>query len=72
MLLSAGLGVAGGSLAVRLMAYRIYLFPVSVLFLAMGFYLSYWRRVGPRWNRIVLWVSTGVSVFLWSLQYFVR
>jgi hypothetical protein len=54
------------------MAYRVYLFPLSVLSLAAGFYLNYWRRMGPRWNRIVLWASTVLSVFLWSLPYIVR
>jgi hypothetical protein len=72
VLLSAGAGLAGGSLAVRLMAYRIYLFPASVTFLAFGFYLTYWRKMGPRWNRIVLWAATLVSVILWSLPYLVR
>jgi hypothetical protein len=33
---AAGAGLAGGSLAVRLTAYRPYLFPVSVLALAAG------------------------------------
>jgi len=45
VLLSASAGLAGGSLAVRLTAYRVYLFPVSVLALAAGFYLAYWRRL---------------------------
>lgn len=69
MLLSAGIGVAGGSLAVRLMAYRIYLFPVSVAALAAGFYLSYGKRLGPRWNRRALWAATALSALLWSLPY---
>ena len=72
VLLPVGLGLAGGGLAVRLMAYRVYLLPVSVLALAAGFYLSYWRRIGPRWNKIVLWTATVLSVFLWSLPYIVR
>ncbi|HLI29678.1 MAG TPA: hypothetical protein VKV79_01100 [Terriglobia bacterium] len=67
-MLSALSGVAGSSLAVRLMAFRIYLFPVSVLFLAIGFCLSYWRRMGPRWNRIVLWIAAVLSILLWSLH----
>lgn len=72
MLLPAGLGLAGGGLAVRLMAYRLYLFPVSVLALAAAFYLSYWRRIGPRWNRILLWVAAVLSALLWSLPYILR
>ena len=72
VLLPAGLGLAGGGLAVRLMAYRVYLFPLSVLSLAAGFYLNYCRRMGPRWNRIVLWAATVLSVFLWSLPYIIR
>ena len=72
MLLPAGLGLAGGGLAVRLMAYRIYLFPVSVLALAAGFYLHYGRRIGARWNRVALWGATVLSVVLWSLPYIVR
>jgi len=69
VLLSAGAGLAGGSLALRLMAYRIYLFPVSVLALAAGFYFSYGKEIGPRWNRVVLWIVTGISAVLWSLPY---
>src|SRR5579884_3302342 len=51
------------------MAYRIYLFPVSVLALAAGFYFSYGKEIGPRWNRVVLWIVTGISAVLWSLPY---
>ena len=72
MLLSAGAGLAGGSLAVRLTAYRPYLFPVSVLALLAGFYLAYWKKLGPRWNRTVLWIATILSAFLWSLPYLLR
>ena len=72
MLLSAGSGLAGSSLAVRLTAYRPYLFPVWVLALAAGFYLAYWKKLGPRWNRTVLWISTILSAFLWSLPYLLR
>jgi hypothetical protein len=72
VLLSAGVGLAGGSLAVRLMPYRVYLFPVSVAALAAGFYLSYAKRTGPRWNRIFLWAATSLSAFFWSLPYLLR
>ena len=72
MLLSAGMGVAGGSLAVRLMAFRIYLFPVSVFSLALGFYLTYWKKMGPRWNRLVLWLATVFTAVLWVLPYLLR
>lgn len=72
MLLPVAAGLAGGSLAVRLTAYRVYLFPVSMLALAAGFYLAYWRRLGPRWNRAVLWIATVLSAFLWSLPYVIR
>ena len=72
MLLPAGFGLAGGGLALRLMAYRLYLFPLSVLSLAVGFYVTYWRGMGSRWNRIVLWAATVLSVFLWSLPYIIR
>lgn len=71
MLLSAGAGLAGGGLAVRLMAYRIYLFPISVLGLGLGFYLAYRRNIGPRWNRVVLWLATIVSFLLWLSPYIV-
>jgi len=72
VLFSAGAGLAGGSLAVRLTAYRPYLFPVSVLALAAGFYLAYAKRLGPRWNRTVLWIATVLSVFLWCLPYLMQ
>lgn len=72
MLLPAGLGLAGGGLAVRLMAYRVYLFPISVIAIAAGFYLSYWRGLGPRWNKIVLWAAALLSALLWSLPYIRR
>jgi hypothetical protein len=72
VLFSAGAGLAGGSLAVRLTAYRVYLFPVSVLALAAGFYLAYVKRLGPRWNRVVLWIATILSAFLWPLPYLLR
>jgi hypothetical protein len=71
VLLSAGAGLAGGSLAVRLTAYRVYLFPVSVLALGAGFYLAYGKRLGPRWSRIVLWMAALLSAALWSLPYWV-
>ncbi len=69
MLLSAGAGLAGSSLVIRLMAYRTYLFPISVLGLGAGFYLAYFRNMGPRWNRVVLWLATLASAVLWSLPY---
>jgi len=69
VLFSAGAGLAGGSLAVRLMAYRVYLFPLSALALAMGFYFAYGRKAGPRWNRVVLWLATIVSTVLWLSPY---
>jgi len=72
VLLSAGTGLAGGGLAVRLMAYRIYLFPISVLGLGLGFYLAYGRKIGPAWNRVVLWLATLVSALLWLSPYIVR
>ncbi len=59
-------------MTVRLTAYRIYLFPISFLSLAIGFYLTYWKKVGPRWNRIVLWVATVLFALLWSLPYLLR
>jgi hypothetical protein len=72
VLFSVGAGLAGGSLAVRLTAYRVYLFPVSVLALAAGFYLAYGKKLGPRWNRTVLWSATFLSAFLWCLPYLIR
>lgn len=71
MLLSAGTGLAGGSLAVRLTAYRMDFLPVSLVALAAGFYLSYWRRMGPRWNRVVLWVASVLTAILWGLPYLI-
>lgn len=71
MLLSAGAGLVGGSLAIRLMAYRPYLLPISVLGLGTGFYLSYHRKIGPGWNRVVLWFATVVSALLWLSPYIV-
>lgn len=59
-------------MAVRLTAYRTYLFPVSILALGVGFYLAYWRQLGPRWNRAVLWAATIVSALLWSLPYLMQ
>ncbi len=53
------------------MAYRVYLFPVSVLALGIGFYFAYYRKIGPRWSRIMLWLATVVSVFLWLSPYIV-
>jgi hypothetical protein len=64
--------MTGGGLAVRLTAYRVYFLVVSVLALAAGFYLSYGRRIGPRWNRAVLWAATAVSLCLWLLPYAIR
>ena len=29
------------------------------------------KRLGPRWNRTVLWIATILSAFLWSLPYLV-
>jgi hypothetical protein len=72
VLLSAGTGLVGGSLAVRLTAYRPYFFAASVLALAAGFYLDYWKKLGRRWNRPVLWAATVLSAFLWSLPYLLK
>ena len=71
VLLSAGASLVGGSLAVRLMAYRLYLLPVSILGLGMGFYLAYRRNIGPRWNRTVLWLATIASAVIWLSPYIV-
>ena len=72
MLLSATAGLAGSGLAVRLMAYRMDLLPISVLGLGLGFYLAYRRHLGPRWNRIALWLATALSVLFWLSPYIVR
>jgi hypothetical protein len=36
--------------------------------LAFGFYLTYWLKMGPRWNRTVLWAATVISAILWFLH----
>ncbi len=69
IVLSAGVGLTSGSLAVRLTAYRVYLFAVSVLALALGYYFSYRKGIGPRWQRVVLWAATALSAVLWALPY---
>ena len=69
MLLSAGLGVAGGALAARLEALRVYLVVLSAAFLGLGYLLTYRGGAGRRRERILLWVATGVTAFFWSLPY---
>ena len=69
MLLSVGLGVTGGALAARLAGLQIYLVLVSAGFLGFGFYLTYWKRFGKRRDRVILWITTAVTVFFWTLPY---
>lgn len=61
--------MTGGGIAVKLTAYRECLSPALVLALGAGFYLSYGRKLGPRCQRVVLWIVTAMSAALWSLPY---
>ena len=69
MLLSISLGMVASSVAVRLMAYRIYLLPVSALLLGFSFYMTYRNPGAPRWQKILLWIAAALSVLLWSADY---
>lgn len=65
MLLSAGLGVAGGALAARLAGIQIYLIPLSAVFLGLGFFLAYAKGIGGRRDRVILWIAAAASVVFW-------
>ena len=67
MLLSVGLGVTGGALAARVAGWQLYLVPVSAAFLGLGFYFAYWKELGRRWDRVILWIATGATVVFWAL-----
>ena len=69
MLLSVGLSVAGGALAARLEALRVYLIIISAGFLGLGYFLTYRAGGGGRRERVLLWIATGVSVSFWVLPY---
>ena len=69
MLLSVGLSVAGGALAARLEALRVYLVIISAAFLGLGYFLTYRAGGGERWERVLLWVATAVTVSFWVLPY---
>lgn len=47
----------------------MYLLPVSTGFLGLGFYLAYWKGFGGRRDRLMLWIATVVTVFLWALPH---
>lgn len=65
MLLSAGVGVAGGALAARLADMQIYLIPASALFLGLGYFLAYAKGIGGRRDRVILWIASAVSLAFW-------
>jgi hypothetical protein len=69
VLLSVGLGVTGGALAARLAGLRLYLLPVSAGALGVGFYLAYWKGMGRRRDRLILWVATAVTLAFWGVPY---
>lgn len=69
MVLSASLGFAGGALAARLAALRLYLVPFSIGFLGLGYYLAYWKRFGGRRQRVILWIATGFTIVVWLTHY---
>ncbi|MFQ5946903.1 MAG: hypothetical protein ACE5NC_11780 [Anaerolineae bacterium] len=71
MLLPVSLGLTGGALAAGLAGPRIYLVFVSAGFLGLGYYLAYWRGLGGRRQRVILWIATVVAVFFWVLPYLV-
>lgn len=64
--------MAGGALAARLAALQILLVPVSAGFLAVGYYLAYWRKLGSLPQRLVLWLATPVTLFFWVFPYLTR
>ncbi len=72
MLLSAGLGLAGGALAARVAAFQVFLVPVSAGFLGLGYYLAYRRGLGSGRQRLVLWLATPLTLFFWILPYVTR
>lgn len=72
MLLSAGLGLAGGVLAARLAELQVYFMPVSAGFLSLGYYFAYRRKLGGRRQRVMLWLATPLTVFFWILPYLSR
>lgn len=72
MLLSAGLGLAGGALAARLAELQGFLVPVSAGFLGVGSYVAYGRKLATRPQRIMLLLATPLTVFFWILPYIAR
>jgi hypothetical protein len=72
VLLFAGAGVLGGSLAASLAAYRIHFIAISVALLAAAYYLIYFKKWGARWNRWVLWLATALTAFFWLLPDLMR
>jgi len=55
-----------------LAALQVFLVPVSAGFLAVGYYLAYWRKLGSRPQRLVLWLATPVTLFFWIFPYLTR
>jgi hypothetical protein len=57
--------VASGAIAARVAEWQFLLIPVSLASLALGHYLAHRRGAGGRWQRVLLWTATPVSLLLW-------
>ena len=71
----AGFSVASGGLAASLAAFRIPFIVLSVLTLGLAYWQIFVRRRGHRRNRVILAISTVVTIFSWlapSLTMWIR
>ena len=64
--------MASGALAARVAEWQFVLIPVSLMSLALGHYVAYRRGVGGRWQRVLLWIATPISLTLWALPHVMR
>jgi hypothetical protein len=64
--------VASGAIAARVAEWQFVLIPISLASLALGHYFAYRREIGGRWQRVLLWIVTPISLTLWALPHVMR
>jgi hypothetical protein len=50
----------------------MYLLPVSLGFLGLGYYAAYWRQTGNQRQKVMLWTATPIAILFWILPFVSR